>query len=89
MDRPELEKLSSQELHDRAMERARHRMDLPFMWEVIRLLPAAHAAAGDMDTARADIQSLNSLIADFFHPDADEVDSLRPLYIEYLTRHTG
>lgn len=89
MDETELESLSSQELHDRAMERARKHLDVAFAWRVLKALPAAHAAAGDMDEANADITSMTALITDALNTetDPDAVDGLRPLYLDYLRKH--
>lgn len=89
MDDTRLESLSSQELHDRAMERARKHLDVAFAWRVLKALPAAHAAAGDMDEANADITSMTALITDALNTetDPDAVDGLRPLYLDYLRKH--
>ena len=89
MDDRDLEALSSQELHDRAMDRARKHLDVRFAWRVLKALPAAHAAAGDMDEANADIRSMTALITDALNTesDPDAVEGLRPLYLEYLRSH--
>ena len=36
------ERLSSRELHDLAVRRARHQLDLHFFWHLMEALPAAH-----------------------------------------------
>ncbi len=89
MDGTDLEALSSRELHDRAMERARNHLDVRFAWEVLKALPAAHAAAGDLDEANADITSMTALITDALNTesDPDAVEGLRPLYLDYLKSH--
>lgn len=86
MDVTELESLSSQELHDRAMDKARHRLDVAFLWRVLRALPAAQAAGGDLEEANADITRMSALISDALtaRDDPEAVEGLRPIYIEYL-----
>jgi len=86
----ELEQLSSKELHDRAVKLAEHRLDVGFLWRLIKTIPAAEAAAGNLSEAKADVAvgDLVPLIADLDHADeGDLADALRPLYIEYLEKH--
>ena len=88
MNRRELEQLSSRELHDRAMDVARSRLDVGFLWDLLKALPAARAAEGDVRGADADIASLSALVADAMHAgEGDVADGLRPLYIDYLEAH--
>jgi hypothetical protein len=90
--REDLEQLSSKELHDRAMKLARHRLDLGFLWTVAKTIPAAEAAAGEIDEAEAHVAVGNfiGLIEDFFQADeGDLADALRPLYLEYIAKHGG
>ena len=64
------------------------RLDAPWVWRVLRSIPAAEAAAGDEQQARADIASPMAQIRDFLGSGEREVgDALRPLYIEYLLKH--
>ena len=80
------DELSSQELHDRAMDKARHRLDVGFLWRVLKTLPAAQAAGGDLEEANADIARLSALITDALNAreDPEAMEGLRPLYIDYL-----
>ncbi|MFN2489485.1 MAG: hypothetical protein ABR529_07070 [Actinomycetota bacterium] len=88
MERRELEQMSSHELHDRAVDVARARLDVGFLWSLLKALPVAHAAEGDVRQADADIASVTSLLSDAVHSGEGEVaDGLRPLYIEYLEAH--
>lgn len=89
MDATELDALPSRELHDRAMERARKHLDVRFAWEVLKALPAAQAAAGDLVEANADITSMTALITDALNTesDPDAIEGLRPLYLDYLKSH--
>ncbi|MDQ3987485.1 MAG: hypothetical protein M3280_13435 [Actinomycetota bacterium] len=86
--RSDLEKLSSEELHDRAVKRAVTHVDVGFLWSLVKAVPVAEAAAGHLDEAEADVMSLASLITDVVTSgDEPEVaDALRPLYIDYLAR---
>ena len=40
-----LEQLSSKELHDLSVSRARHHLDVGFFWQLIQVLPVAEAQA--------------------------------------------
>jgi hypothetical protein len=83
-----LERLSSAELHDLAVGRARRHLDVRFFWRLMELLPAAEAATGDVDEAQADVQSLSAHIDDVTESGRGEVaETLRPFYIEYLKEH--
>ena len=84
----DLDSLSSRELHDLAVRRARHRLDLAFLWELLRALPAGEAIAGHPDHARADALKLSALIGDALDADDSGIEeALRPLYLDYLTKH--
>jgi hypothetical protein len=93
--RDELEALSSKELHDRAMSVARRHLDVGFLWNLIRYIPGAEAAAGHLDRTEEDISgtagAFNApfgLIADLMGSDeGDLADALRPYYLEYLLEH--
>ncbi|MFN2595404.1 MAG: hypothetical protein ABR579_11010 [Actinomycetota bacterium] len=88
MDVSELEKLSSHELHDRAVEHAKHHLDIAFLWRLIRSIPAAEAAAGDIGEAEVDVVSAAQVLNDVVRSgEGDLADALRPLYLEYLTAH--
>lgn len=88
--REELEKLSSHELHDRAVQLARHRLDVHFLWELLRELPAVEAAGGHADTATADVTHVSAMIADVLASgEGDIAESMRPLYLDYLEKHGG
>ena len=84
----ELEGLSSQELHDRAMDLAKSRNDIRWLWQLMRAIPAAEAATGDIDEADMDVMSTVHAIHDFVHDDEGKLaDALRPMYVEYLVEH--
>lgn len=83
----ELDQLSSQDLHDKAIHRATRHLDVKFLWKVMESLPAAEAAAGRQGEADADIQHASAVVADAFRDRPEVQDNLRPLYIEYLLEH--
>ncbi|HXY72343.1 MAG TPA: hypothetical protein VEM41_07360 [Actinomycetota bacterium] len=93
----DLQALSSKELHDRAMKVARHHLDARFVWNLLKIMPEAEAAAGNMQQAESDVvgdlSMFNSpvgLLNDLLKSDEGELaDALRPYYIEYLQRHAG
>ena len=87
--REELEGLSSEELHDRATQHALRHANVKFFWELLRALPAAEASVGEMDEAHDDVQSLFGRIDDLKRSGEGEVaDALRPMYVDYLAKHT-
>jgi hypothetical protein len=86
----DLDALDSHELHDRAVRRAVRHLDVGFLWQLLREIPAGEAAAGHPDNARADAVKISSLISDALDSGDDDVaDSLRPLYLDYLKKHAG
>jgi hypothetical protein len=83
-----LDRLSSQELHDLAVSRAKRHVDVRFFWDLVRLLPAAEAGAGDLDQAETDVMRLSAHVDDVTDAGKGEVgDLMRPFYLEYLRRH--
>jgi hypothetical protein len=80
--------MSSRELHDLAVRRALHHVDVEFLWDLVRAIPAAEASEGNSIEAGRDITKVTSLIADAIDSGKGEVaEALRPLYIEYLVKH--
>ena len=83
-----LERLSSQDLHDLAVSRARRHLDVRFLWDLMKVLPAAEAAAGELDEADADIQRMSAHVDDVTDAGRGEVaEQLRPFYLDYLRKH--
>jgi len=88
--REELERLSSKELHDRAVRLAERRLDVGFLWRLLKAIPVAEAAAGNLPEAQADVAvgDLVPLVHDFVHSDEGNLaDALRPMYLDYLDKH--
>ena len=88
--REELEELSSEELHDRAIKHARRHANVKFIWKLMRAMPAAEAAVGDLDEAHDDAQSVFGHFDDLRRSREGEVaDLLRPMYIDYIVEHNA
>ena len=84
----DLEKLSSKDLHDRAVKHAVRHGDVRFLWRLLEQIPAAEAAIGNLDESAADIKYVLPMLDDYLHAgDGEIADILRPLYVEYLTAH--
>jgi hypothetical protein len=84
----DLEQLSTQELHDRAIRRAERHLDVKFFWSLLEMIPAAEIASGDQGEAGFDIQSSKGLISDALHSgDGRLGEALRPVFIDYLDKH--
>jgi len=83
-----LEPLSAAELHDLAVRHAKRHLDLRFFWDLMKVLPAAEAGAGELDEAQADVMSLSGHVDDLTESGRGEVaELLRPFYLDYLRRH--
>jgi hypothetical protein len=86
--RDELEALSSRELHDLAVRRALHHVDVEFLWQLLRAIPAAEASEGHSNEAGRDITKVSVLLDDAIDSgEGDVAEALRPLYLDYLIRH--
>ncbi len=83
-----LEQLSSQELHDLAVRRARRHLDVRFFWRLMESLPAAEAAAGQTEDLENDMERMSGHLDDITDSGRGEVAELmRPLYLDYLRKH--
>jgi hypothetical protein len=80
--------MSSRELHDLAVRRALHHVDVEFLWDLLRSIPAAEAVEGhDVESGR-DISKVTALLDDAIGSGKTDVaDALRPLYLDYLVKH--
>lgn len=88
MTRDELDKLSAREVHNLAVRRAVHHLDVEFLWELLRAIPAAEASEGHSAEAGRDITHLSVLIDDAIDSgEGDVAEALRPLYVDYLVKH--
>jgi hypothetical protein len=83
-----LDRLSTSELHDRAVSYAKRHLDVRFFWDLMRLLPAAEAGAGELDQAETDVMRLSAHVDDVTDAGKGKVGELmRPFYLEYLRKH--
>jgi hypothetical protein len=83
-----LDDLSSQELHDLSVSRAKRHLDVKFFYNLMKVLPAAEAAAGDLGDAEVDVQRVSAHFNDITDAGRGEVaEMLRPFYLEYLREH--
>ncbi len=84
----ELDALSSRELHDLAVRRAVHHLDVEFLWQLLRDLPAAEASEGHDIEAGRDISKVTAQLSDAIDSGkGDLAEALRPVYIDYLLKH--
>ncbi|MGH2841061.1 MAG: hypothetical protein ACRDKY_09590 [Solirubrobacteraceae bacterium] len=83
-----LDQLSSEELHDLAVRYAARHLDVGFFWRLLEYLPAAEAAAGEIEEAEADALTLRAHLDDLTDSGKGEVaELLRPYYLAYLREH--
>ncbi|MEA2218146.1 MAG: hypothetical protein QOJ35_772 [Solirubrobacteraceae bacterium] len=83
-----LDELSSAQLHDLAVHYALRHLDLGFFIRLMKTLPVAEAAAGQVGEAEADVLTLRAHIDDVTDAGRGEVAELmRPIYLEYLREH--
>jgi hypothetical protein len=87
-DPDQLEQLSSKELHDLAVARARRHLDARFFWRLMQVLPAAEAGAGELQEAAADLERASAHLDDVTDAgEGETAELLRPFYLEYLREH--
>jgi hypothetical protein len=83
-----LDRLSSPELHDLAMGRAKRHADAKFFRDLMSMLPAAEAGAGELAESRDEVFDAGAHFNDVRDSRRGEVaELLRPFYLEYLRDH--
>lgn len=61
---------------------------MSFLWDLLKTIPEARAAAGDEERSETDIVRPLALLNDLVDADRGELaDALRPFYVDYLERH--
>jgi nitrate reductase alpha subunit len=86
----ELNQLSSRELHDRAIARAKRHLDARFFWNLLQITPAAQVTAGEPTAAEEDVEHWSMQVVDAVKAEPeDAVDGRRAFYLDYLMRHAG
>ena len=84
----DLDSLSSAELHDLAVRYAKRHLDVGFFVRLMKTLPVAEAAVGDVDEVEADVMHISAHFDDVTDSGRGEVaDLMRPFYVEYLREH--
>jgi hypothetical protein len=87
-DEDPLDRLSTAELHDLALRRARRHLDVRFFWRLMQVLPVAEAGAGELREAEADVATMRAHLDDITESGRGEVaELLRPFYLDYLKQH--
>ena len=70
------------------MRYAKRHLDVGFFIRLMKTLPVAEAAVGEIDEAEADVMSLSAHLDDVTDSGRGEVAELmRPFYLEYLREH--
>lgn len=70
------------------MRYALRHLDVGFFWHLFEYIPAAEAAAGQIEEAEADALTLRARLDDLTDSGKGEVaENLRPFYLEYLREH--
>jgi hypothetical protein len=83
-----LDRLSSRELHDLAVRRAKRHLDARFFYDLMKMLPVAEAGAGEFQESENDILRMSAHVDDITDSGEGEVAELmRPFYLEYLRKH--
>lgn len=83
-----LDALSSKELHDLAIGRAKRHLDVKFLYRLMQVVPAAEAAAGETGELEADLMRAGGHLDDITESGKGQVaENLRPFYLEYLRKH--
>ncbi len=80
----ELDALPTRELHDRAIKRAEHRLDVPFFWRLLQEGTAADAADGDARAREEQTAHWSRQVLDLLRHDEAAIEARRPIYIDYL-----
>jgi hypothetical protein len=84
----ELDALSTRELHDRAVKRAEHRLDVPFFWRLVQEGTAADAAEGSLERSEEQTAHWSRQVLELLRHDDAALETRRPIYIDYLLADT-
>ena len=83
-----LDALTSKQLHDLAVKRARRHLDAKFFYRLMKMLPVAESAAGNYEKSDDDMLRVSAHFDDVTDSGEGEVaDLMRPYYIEDLRDH--
>jgi hypothetical protein len=84
----DLDALSSHELHDRAVKRAERHLDVKFFWRLLQEGTAADAAKGDVERGEEQTAHWSRQVFDTLRGDEAAIQARRPIYIDYLLKHS-
>jgi hypothetical protein len=83
-----LDRLSSPELHDLAVEHAKRHVDARFFHDLMSMLPVAEAGAGELAESEDEVFDAGAHFNDVRDSGRGEVaELLRPFYLRYLRTH--
>ena len=87
--REELEAMTTKDLHDLALDVAKRRLDVGFVWDLIKALPVAEEVVDDDQRSKIDIMRPTAMLNDLLYDsgEGDLGEALRPMYIDYLQQH--
>src|ERR1700722_13469632 len=88
-DADNLDQLSARELHDLAVHRAVRHLDVKFLWDLLKELPASEALSGRADIAEADALHLSRVIPDAIDSGEWEVAETTPPFSTDSLRSHG
>jgi hypothetical protein len=88
-DADDLDALSTEELHHRAVRRAERHLDVRFLWKLVEYIPEARAIEGKLGGGEADIQSATAWLIDWIRGGPELHEALRPVYLDYLREHSA
>jgi hypothetical protein len=83
-----LDRLSSPELHDLAVEYAKRHADAGFFRDLMSMLPVAEAGAGQLEESEDEVFDLDAHFNDVRDSGRGDVaELLRPFFLEYLRKN--
>ena len=85
--REDLEKMTSGDLHDRAIGTAKIERDLDWLQHLLLSIPAAEGELGDLEDSGMDMAGTVSAINGYARADRNLPDILRAQYVDYLLEH--
>ncbi|GAA3970641.1 hypothetical protein FOF52_13210 [Thermobifida alba] len=88
----DFERLATEELRERAVALARRRWDVGYLWRLVEHIPGAEAVAGRPEAGRTGATKLSVLFSQLVaerEGDQQLREALRPLYLDYLRRHSA
>jgi hypothetical protein len=87
----DFDQTSTEELRERAVDLARRRWDVRFFWQLLRMIPAAEAAAGNEEASKASVAQASGFLYEALSAESDPAvhEAMRPIFIDYLKEHEG